>query len=338
MIPFTELSRRSQSGRLRLLALDALASYELRPLRITPLGRSDNTAFRIDAEESGHERRFVLRIHRMSGTPWHPVRDRTAVESELAWLAALRRETDLVVPEPAPNRFGELTTLASIDGVPEPRICVLFRWVEGRFLNTGLTPAHMERVGEFMARLHEHALTFERPAGFTRGRVGDLSAEVESYVLDTVLEARGRNAAVIAGEVIARARATYAVLDEVPFNVTLIHGDLHQENYLFRGGVVRAIDFDDCGFGHLLWDFAVTLSEVSYKPNYFALRTGLLGGYQRIRPLPAGFEQSVNPIMSLRLLQLALWFLEMREDPAFSDWEDEVRQLMEELEESVARP
>lgn len=32
----------------------------------------------------------------------------------------------------------------------------------------------------------------------------------------------------------------------------LIHGDLHQENYLFCRGAVGAIDFDDCGYGHFL--------------------------------------------------------------------------------------
>ena len=35
--------------------------------------------------------------------------------------------------------------------------------------------------------------------------------------------------------------------------------------------------------------------------------------------------------MALRLLQLMLWFLEQRDNPAFTDWEDEVVMLQAEL-------
>ncbi len=44
-----------------------------------------------------------------------------------------------------------------------------------------------------------------------------------------------------------------------PDTFGLIHADLHQENYLFHGGMARAIDFDDCGWGFYLYDLAVTL-------------------------------------------------------------------------------
>jgi Ser/Thr protein kinase RdoA (MazF antagonist) len=47
----------------------------------------------------------------------------------------------------------------------------------------------------------------------------------------------------------------------------LIHSDLHQENYLFHRGRVRAIDFDDCGWGHFVYDLAVTLSELQHLPT-----------------------------------------------------------------------
>jgi hypothetical protein len=35
--------------------------------------------------------------------------------------------------------------------------------------------------------------------------------------------------------------------------------------------------------------------------------------------------------MALRRLQLMLWFLEKRDDPAFTNWEDEVKMLQAEL-------
>jgi Ser/Thr protein kinase RdoA (MazF antagonist) len=273
----------------------------------------------------------VLRIHRVSGDPWHPRRNAADVESELTWLAALRSETDLVVPEPVPNRLGALLTIAEVEGVPEPRICVLLRWVEGRFVDAGLTPRHMERVGDFMAHLHNHALAFEPPEGFVRGQLADTSPEVATFVEDTVADVRGRDAAEIAVEVIGKARETQRALGGEPEAFGLIHGDLHQENYLFHRGEVRAIDFDDCGWGHLVWDLAVTLSEVRYLPNYETLRTAVLRGYRRVRPLPADLERHLEPLMALRRLQLLLWFLEQRDDPAFTNWEDEVEMLQADL-------
>ena len=332
MRAFHDLSRRGQVGRLRRLAVEALAEYDVQPLRLEPLGRSDNAAFRIETADG---QRYVLRIHRVSGTPWHPVRSAAEVESELTWLAALRQDTDLIVPEPVANRLGGLLTIAAVDGVPEPRICVLARWVEGRFLSAGLTPRHMERVGAFMARLHQHALEFEQPEGFVRQRVGDTSTEVATYVMEIVTEFGGREAAAIAEAVIGQAREAQQALGDEPEAFGLIHGDLHQENYLFHRGEVRAIDFDDCGWGHFIRDFAVTLSEVSYFAGYDALRSSGLRGYQTVRPLPEGLERHLEPLMALRLLQLTLWFLEMRDDPAFADWEDEARQLLTELRKYV---
>lgn len=325
---------RAIERRLPWLAAEALSEYDLQPTLVTPLRRSDNAMFRVTTAEG---ERYALRLYRQSGNPWHPVRTASEVASEMAWLAALRRDTDLVVPEPAPNRGGSLLTFVTVAGRPEARICVLLRWVEGRFRNAGLTPRQMERVGAFMARLHEHALAFSPPEGFVRHRVGDTSPEITSFVLETVAELCGDEAAVTAELVIERARATQRELGEAPHAFTLIHGDLHQENYLFHQGEVRAIDFDDCGWGHLMWDFAVTLSEVKFFPNYQDLRAAMLRGYQQARPLPADFERHLEPLMALRLLQLTLWFLEMREHPAFSDWEDEVRDLLAELNEDVRR-
>lgn len=319
---------RRKVDRLPRLAAEALAEYDLGTARLVPLRRSDNAMFGVTTAGG---QRYVLRLHRQSGNPWHPVRGASEVAAEMAWLAALRRDTDLVVPEPVPNRPGSLVTIVESDDGLEPTTCVLMRWVEGRFFNAGLTPRHLERVGAFMARLHTHALAFGQPEGFMRHRVGDTSPAVKAFVVATVAELLGDDAAALAETVIARARETQMALGEGPDAFTLIHGDLHQENYLFHRGAVRAIDFDDCGWGHLLWDFAITLSEVSYFDTYADLRAALLRGYERVRPLPDGFERHLQPLVALRYLQLVLWFLEMRDRPAFSNWQEEVQLLLEEL-------
>jgi Ser/Thr protein kinase RdoA (MazF antagonist) len=57
----------------------------------------------------------------------------------------------------------------------------------------------------------------------------------------------------------------------------------------------------------------------------------VLRGYRRVRRLPEDLERHLEPLMALRLLQLMLWFLEQRGNPAFTNWEGEVKMLQAEL-------
>ena len=328
---FVRLPRRTQIGRLRRLAGVALAGYDLPPARLTLLAHLFNTTFRVDT--AGGER-YMLRIHRAGrATP-------DGVGAEMAWLAALRRDTSLEVPAPVPVRTGALLTVAATPGVPRPHLCVLFRWLPGRLRRHGLTPRHLERVGEIMAALQNHALRWERPPGFVRGRVDgpnaaagrrsdpfapDILAAVEALVTDTLSAAEA--APVMA--VLARAQAVEQALAEEPGTFGLIHADLHYGNLLFAGDTVRAIDFDDCGFGPLLYDPAVMLSALLDWPEYPALRAGLLAGYRRVRPLSAAHEALLDTFIALRQVQDAVWRLEWREYPPLgADWAAEARQAL----------
>jgi Ser/Thr protein kinase RdoA (MazF antagonist) len=328
---FAELPRRTQIQRLRHLAAVALAAYDLPPARLTLLRHLFNTTFRVDTAD-GH--RYVLRIHR-SGSPTP-----ANVASELAWLAALRRDTPLEVPDPVPTRAGALLTMAEAPGVPRPHICVLFRWMPGQQVRQGLTPRHMERVGALMAGLQNHAAQWELPPGFARGRV-DWPIEAARHLSDPfapevvatiqrLVEARLSEAeAVQVAAVLARLQAAAQALGQGPDAFGLIHADLHYRNLLFAPGTVRAIDFDDCGFGFRLFDLAVMLSEVLEWPNYRALRAGLLAGYRQVRPLPPAHEAYLDTFIALRRLQDMLWVLDTPAHPALG--EDPLAQARESL-------
>ena len=114
-------------------------------------------------------------------------------------------------------------------------------------------------------------------------------------------------------------RRTQHELGYDPSVFGLIHADLHQENYLFHHGRVCAIDFDDCGFGHYLFDLNVTLLEVQCHSHYAALRTALLAAYRQVRSLPAAHESHLDAFFALRHIQLLVWVLQSREHPTFRD-------------------
>ena len=328
-MPYTALGRRGQIGRLRRLAQTALAGYGLEATALTPLRHEHNTTFRVHARGGP----FVLRINRPG------VHTVATIGSEMAWLRALREQTDLRVPEPVAARDGSLAVPASDPGVPEARVCVLLRWLDGRFVDERLTPRHLRQVARLQAALHEHALSWAPPPGFVRPRTDLLTSEAKAEGNAPALGAdaeRGTglvrrllsagDAAVVAAalEVV---RASTSELDARPASAGLIHGDLHQENYFFSSGRAQAIDFDDCGWGYFLYDFAVTLFELEDRPAYPELRAALLGAYGELRPLPADAETHLAAFALLRRMQLLMWALESREHPAFrTTWRDWARE------------
>jgi Ser/Thr protein kinase RdoA (MazF antagonist) len=320
MRPFAELGRRGQVGRLKQLARAALAQYDLDITRMTPMVHAENTTFRLDGADGA---RYVLRITRPGKNTVEGVR------SEMMWLTALRRDTALGVPAPVPTRTGELLTVAAADGVPEPRTCVVFRWVMGRFLNEGLTPRHLAQVGAFIARLHDHAAGFTPPAGFRRGYPDRVDDAVIADNTGRVAEVCPPEDVELVRVTLGRIRHTIDSLGEGPDAYGLIHADLHQWNYLFHKGEVQAIDFDDCGYGHFLYDLAVTLSEIPDRPDIAALREALLAGYRTVRPLNPAHEPALAAVLVLRHIHLMLWVIEMRDHPDFrDDWQRDAAHLL----------
>lgn len=141
---------------------------------LVSLDHGENTTFKVEVwfDLSSQNLKepnqwYVLRIYRPNK---HSI---AAIHSELLWLVSLRRETDLVVPEPVPTQDGSLLAIAEAVGVPEPRYCALFRWLPGRSLKAGLNVRAMEKVGFFLARLHQHNQQFVAPEGFVRPKLDE---------------------------------------------------------------------------------------------------------------------------------------------------------------------
>jgi Ser/Thr protein kinase RdoA (MazF antagonist) len=329
---FAGLTSAGQTRRLRRLALSALEAYEVSVGGLVRL-HGWNTTFRVDGPNG---ERHVLRVQRTDGPT------ATMVGSELAWLSALGRDTDLAVPQPVANRFGDPLTVAAAPDVPESRKCVLFQWVRGRFLDAGLTETRLRRVGILTARLQQHGQTMSMLDGFDRRRADEvtelghsrgesLSPTVISATRDLVDDLHPGGGAVVAA-VLQRVRRTQDLLGFGPDAYGLIHADLHQGNYLFHGDEVGVIDFDDCGWGHFAYDFAVTVSELEHLPRRATLRAALIAGYRSVRPLSAEQEAAVDDFIALRRRQLALWAVQHREQPMFAhSWKADLLHTLAQL-------
>jgi Ser/Thr protein kinase RdoA (MazF antagonist) len=308
-----------------------LTRYGLGGAQLTLQRYEHNATFRVDA----HDGPFLLRINRPG------VHTPDTIGSEMAWLTALRHDTDLRVPEPVAAHDGQFFAVVRDPGVPQPRVCVLLHWLDGRFMNQRLAPEHLWRVGVLAGRLQEHASTWTPGPGFLRPRVDTLTSEAKvSSMARSAATARDSDqptaedshsalglveALVSTDDAALCARALEVVwastrtLTKETSAFGLIHGDLHYENVLFRRGEARAIDFDDCGWGFHLYDLAVVLCELESRPRYKALRDALLDAYAQIRPLPEDHAIHLRAMSVLRRMQILLWVLQSRHEVAFRD-------------------
>lgn len=311
------VSMRAQVTRLRRTAVRALADYPIEEPRLSFIAHGENTTFRVDSGDA----RFLMRVHRPN-RHGRGVDSRVAVGSELTWLAALQADTDLSVPTPIRARGGQRTTVA--DG----RVCSVLGWQNGRMRAARPRSVHFQRLGGVLARLHEHASVWAPPAGFVRMRW-----DWETFFGNT-MEYGGVSAAgcwdlvpapvrTRFDEVARRMRTVMAGLGSEPDVFGLIHADLHLENALFDGDVVRLIDFDDCGFGYWLYDIAVPLWEYRGRADYAAIREALLDGYGERRELPD--LTHLDDFIATRDVAFGLWFAGMAQvNPVFAAGLDEV--------------
>ncbi|TCT05602.1 phosphotransferase enzyme family protein [Aquabacter spiritensis] len=275
--------------------------------RLDLLTVSENATFRA-AGPGGAD--LVFRVHRPG---YH---SRAEIASELAWIAALRAEEIVPTPRPVPLRDGSL--IADIDDAGIPRQVVAFEFVAGREPDErDDLVAWFEVLGAIHARLHQHARTWARPAGFARkvwnfdtmlGRTplwGDWRAALG-------LDAAG--AAVLARAVAALAHDLRAA-GTGPDAFGLIHADLRLANLLVAGDRLALIDFDDCGFSWFLYDFAAAVSFIEHTPIVPDLCAAWVAGYRTRLPLSDAAAAQLPMFVMLRRILLTAWIASHAETP-----------------------
>ncbi len=186
--------------------------------------------------------------------------DAQAIASELTWLAALRREAGLPVPEPVPT-----------PGLPHGRHVSLMRWVGGRHLNQGLRPHHARAWGRLIARLHEFSAGWQPPQGFNRPHwdwAGQLGGRDFRQPVEELVASMPKPYQEPFQTVSRQARQVMESFGKGPDAYGLIHSDMFLENVLFKAGGPRIIDFKDCGYGYWMGDNGLAWDKPGRSPSH----------------------------------------------------------------------
>jgi Ser/Thr protein kinase RdoA (MazF antagonist) len=277
-IPFKDVARR------------ALAEYDVTGYTLVFIRHSDNVTFKLEGPGLGA---YLLRIHvpvtRAMGA--HGA-DSSAVHSELLWLEALSRDTDLVLQKPIRNRAGALVTQVPAENAASPVNCTLLQWVDGQPYHRDLeTERTAHQIGEILAKLHLHASHWQIPGAFKRPK-RDIA------YFEAVL--RGIQPALKDGRVgpsdYAEFETSIALLTERLRSLHenrgtggVMHADAHKGNMLYHDGEIRLIDFSFCAFGNFMFDLGVCFSDMKES-----LHRAFLDGYQSLRALPDDHQRLIE--------------------------------------------
>ena len=286
------------------LVAAALRRFDVRARRVRPLAAQ---VVRIDAEDG---RTFALRCRLRSERVFGDI------PLELAWTAALRRETGVRPAEPVPGIDGRPLQAVALPEAPEPYDCVLFRWIPGPPLADRLTLENVHRLGGLSARLHEHAATFRPPPALpvrtldrlTRGGERDV---LFAYDHPLFLPPPRRE---LFARVLEAFRQAVAGLYADPAGRRVVHADLTPENVKLDRGRLRPLDFYEVIWGYPAQDVALTLYDLRYytappAPDYPALRAAFARGYASRLPWPEAHPGQLDTLVAGRRLRQANWVL-----------------------------
>ena len=291
----------------------ALAFYGLESTDTKLLQNYDNFVYRVKVE-----RVYSLKIY-------SPAISYQRLISTVEWLAALRRDTDLLVPKPIPNNQGNLISQL------EDRYCVLFEWLDGEPVSRSMSPEVARRIGEIMAKLHLHAANY-CPNNYHGDRFDyNYFFGTASWWQTKAKERLQDNYASLI-PAIEIAKSLVSSIGESSEQFGMIHSDLHFSNVIRNKEQYAVIDFGECGMGYYSMDIAVTESEFEDYDSADELIAAFRVGYQNCYNCFPD-RQNIKTFGVLSSLLFLEWVFESENDRVRQDkirWLPEIIKSMKE--------
>ncbi|MCA9940477.1 MAG: phosphotransferase [Anaerolineales bacterium] len=327
---FYELSRQGKIRRLYQLAWLALEAYGLNVSAVRLLTNDYNTIFRVDARDG---QRYALRINK-PGT-----RTALQIQSEMAWLMALRQDTDLLVPAPLMTTAGAWVVTLDPPDMLEARHCAAFAWLEGRIIGNHLSRMTLYKAGMLMAQLHNHADRFSPPPVFCDTRLDQVWPFGKPHGVEEDVDVFPPRLRRLVQQAATRVERLMDELYADPMGLRFLHLDLHTGNIVQHQGRLGVLDFDDSRWAYGVQDIGIALYYLLDDPDYVALRRSFLQGYAQVRPLPEMYPGQLDSAIMARQLDLLSFVLQ--DEPDIDEdmlvWFEQVEERLELLFAGVAR-
>ena len=280
-----------------------LLHYDLpEDTKVYHLKYSENFTYRLESEMTGEK--YVLRVNRPG---YH---DLTELESELSWIRAVKRDTDIRTADVLPGKDGKLIQQLALAGSTDKYVCSLFSFVEGigiRGMSTEELIPYQKQIGAITAKLHLHAMSWNADNSLPRFHwdIEDMFGDTSRWGDWSKNPALTESQKEIFSQTVAIGCKRLEKYGKKPDRYGLIHSDLNINNILVDGDQVKILDFDDCGYGWFLFDLSTAVLE--YDTNLSEMTRAWLDGYQTVRPLSAEDLQEVDTFIVLRKIVRMGW-------------------------------
>ncbi len=262
--------------------------------RFQALNAMENRVYDVEFEDASH---IVIKFYR----PGRWSKDTILAEHEFL-LKSL--EAEIPVVPPTKNEKGE--TLFEINGV----FYSIFEKRPGR-LEPELNPEQLKRLGHYLARLHN--------VGDKLKKAPRMSLTPQTYGTDSLKilkdigllgDGLGPRYQQICSDIVQAIEPRFKNLP-----MTLIHGDCHAGNILWRGDEPYFIDFDDMLYGPAVQDFWMLIGG----DDEYAMKNRdiLVGSYETLRDFDDEHFKLIEPLRALRLIYFSAWIARRKDDGAF---------------------
>jgi Ser/Thr protein kinase RdoA (MazF antagonist) len=290
---FQNLPEKQKLNLLGMLAETALGEFGFTNYRLSLIQNLVNTTYKMDCNKGA----FLVRIHRKTEL------SRNCIDSELAWIEALSKESQVPVQQPQYSLKNDRIVTVQVPTYDEHFHVTVLSWVDGMILpQDKRTDVHFRQLGLILAKLHQHSRLWTPPTYFKRPRL-DVNS-ITTHPGWRNLEAPVRDDLETARQLVAE---TESSLKQSPAAFGLIHSDLSFGNVLFNQTSAIPIDFEDCGFGYYLYDIAVVLAGTCGRKDFLPRRDALWDEYCKTCPLDETHIEKLPIFMGARALSMVLW-------------------------------
>ena len=286
----------------------------------TVLNVSENIMYQIESNDGF---RAVLRLHLQNN------HSKNKIQSELAWMNALHSDGVMHTPQVIRGGNGEQIQSVQCIGMgslettvkeasealqnnenEDIRHLVMYEFIDGREAGeTDDASSLFTTLGEKAARMHNHTELWQMPVDFERGTWDACTLLGKQPLWGHWQEGPGLQAQFIPllQALSDTIQSRLLKLGRERSNFGLIHADMRYANLIVTDEEIRLIDFDDCGFGWHLYDFATAVSFIEDHPQMQEYKRAWFNGYRTRRALPADHENEIDTFIMLRRLALLAW-------------------------------
>ena len=293
--PFFDQPEELVIKELEAFSHQILSRYPIEVKSAVSINYEYNATLKVEATDGGQ---FALRIN--TNSPRTPEN----LRAEIAFVRFLAEDGRVKVPHPIENTEGDFYTSIHHEASGRVFHCVLYSWILGEELEDEPTDEQLKALGAAMATMHLAAQGFKLPHGSVLPTFDDPLWWTEDFLVSdkSVLDAEAKELITQALSAI-KSGVTKFYADATPM---LIHADMHVGNVLWHEGSLSVIDFDDCGLGLPIQDFATALYYLDTPEQDAAFKEG----YKSIAPIPECSDKEMKMFFLQRRIVLLNYLYE----------------------------